>query len=174
MMYTEKNCFDVIVGTILGQEGKSKDNYKARLDLEEMGIRKDLHVRRSNSTNILLPKACYQMTLQEKDAFLKVLKELKLPDECSTNISRCVQLKQRKLIGLKSYDCHILLQEFIPIAIRGSLPDNVTSVIIKICNIFKSLCSRVLDPRELEQLEASDPQIMCELEKIFSLHFLLV
>ena len=109
MMHIEKNCFDIIVVTILGQEGKSKDNYKARLDLEEMGIRKDLHVYRSNSTNIFLPKTCYQMILQEKDAFLKVLKDLKLFDEYSTNISICVQLKQQKLTGLKSYDYHILL-----------------------------------------------------------------
>ncbi|KAJ0479892.1 putative transposase, Ptta/En/Spm, plant [Helianthus annuus] len=43
VMHIEKNVCDNIVGTILGQEGKSKDNYKTRLYLQQMGIRKELH-----------------------------------------------------------------------------------------------------------------------------------
>nr|GEZ82110.1 hypothetical protein [Tanacetum cinerariifolium]GEZ82139.1 hypothetical protein [Tanacetum cinerariifolium] len=56
------------------------------------------------------------MTREEKDMFLETLKSIKPPDEYSSNISRCVQLKERKLMGMKSYDCQMLMQEFLPIA----------------------------------------------------------
>ncbi|GKV34354.1 hypothetical protein SLEP1_g42730 [Rubroshorea leprosula] len=43
VMHTVKNIFDNTCGTITGQQGKSKDNYKAQCDLEDMGIQSDLH-----------------------------------------------------------------------------------------------------------------------------------
>ncbi|CAL8992061.1 unnamed protein product [Prunus brigantina] len=42
VMHVEKNVFDTLVGRILDIEGKTKDTIKARLDLERMGIRRDV------------------------------------------------------------------------------------------------------------------------------------
>ncbi|XP_060186727.1 uncharacterized protein LOC132616141 isoform X3 [Lycium barbarum] len=39
-------------------------------------------------------------------------------DGYSSNISRCVDVNQRRLFGLKSHDCHILMQQLLPIALR--------------------------------------------------------
>ena len=47
------------------------------------------------------------MTQSEKDIFCQVLSNVKVPDGYSTNISRFVNLKQHKIHGLKSHDCHI-------------------------------------------------------------------
>ncbi len=99
---------------------------------------------------------------------------MKVRDEYSSNISRCVQAKQRKLIRLKSYDCHLLMQEYIPIAIRRSLPDNVSFIIIQLCSFLKELCSKVLDYEELENLERRAAMLLCELEKIFPLLFFTI
>ncbi|GKV30649.1 hypothetical protein SLEP1_g39438 [Rubroshorea leprosula] len=72
MMHTEKNVFDNTYGTITDQDGKTRDNYKARCDLQDMGLKADLHPKpRSSNNSKLLPKACYQMTAKEKDAFFK-------------------------------------------------------------------------------------------------------
>ena len=38
-MHIEKNVVDNVIGTVLNMDGKTKDNLKARIDLEEMGIR---------------------------------------------------------------------------------------------------------------------------------------
>lgn len=66
------------------------------------------------------------MTNTEKDVFLATLLEnVLLPDGYSSNISRCSDLKNRKIHGLKSYDCHILMEYLLPIAIRNLLPDQV-------------------------------------------------
>ncbi|XP_039119135.1 uncharacterized protein LOC120255365 [Dioscorea cayenensis subsp. rotundata] len=43
VMHIEKNVCENIVGTLLNIDGKSKDNLKCRLDLVDMGIRRELH-----------------------------------------------------------------------------------------------------------------------------------
>ncbi|KAJ0593169.1 hypothetical protein HanHA300_Chr03g0094051 [Helianthus annuus] len=175
VMHIEKNVCDNIVGTILGQEGKSKDNYKTKLDLQQMGIRKELHPKKRPRSNItFMPKACYQMTRGEKTQFLKILKSIKPPDEFSSNISRCVQLNERKLIGMKSYDCHLLMQEFLPIALRGTLPDHVSSVIIELCNFFKIIYYKDLSEVDLNFIESKVALTLCKLEKIFPPSFFTV
>jgi hypothetical protein len=40
-MHIEKNICDSILGTLLEMDGKSKDGMKARLDLQDLKIRKD-------------------------------------------------------------------------------------------------------------------------------------
>ena len=45
VMHIEKYICDHILATFLGLIRKSKDNINARLDLEDMGIRKKLHLR---------------------------------------------------------------------------------------------------------------------------------
>ncbi|KAL4385879.1 hypothetical protein GQ457_09G021950 [Hibiscus cannabinus] len=175
VMHIEKNICDNILGTLIGKEGKNKDTYKSRLDLVEMGIRSVLHPQtRTGRSTLYLPQASYQMTASEKNSFLKVLKEMKTPDEYSSNVSRCVHLKQRKLLGLKSYDCHLLMQEFLPIAIRGTLPEKVCIVLIALCNFLKDLCSKVLEESEVDRLELKAASILCDLEKIFPPSFFTI
>ena len=43
VMHVEKNICDSVVGTLLKLEEKTNDNLKARLDLQHMGIKKELH-----------------------------------------------------------------------------------------------------------------------------------
>ena len=175
VMHIEKNVCDNIVGTLLGQVGKSKDNLKARLDLEKWGIREELHPKRNpRNNNLSLPKACYVMTREEKDTFLETLKSIKPPDEYSSNISRCVQLKDRKLMGMKSYDCHMLMQEYLPIALRGTLPDHVSKVVIELCDFFRRICLKDLTEYDLRFLESRVVVTLCKMEQIFPPSFFTV
>ena len=50
---------------------------------------------------------------------------MKVPDGYASNISRCVQVDKRKIFGLKSHECHILMQQLLSLAIRGVLHKNV-------------------------------------------------
>ena len=47
-MHIEKNVMDNILTTLLNVNDQSKDNYKARLDLAEMGIRSELHLQQKS------------------------------------------------------------------------------------------------------------------------------
>jgi hypothetical protein len=43
VMHIEKNVMDNILGTLLDIKGKTKDNFEARKDLQEMSLRPTLH-----------------------------------------------------------------------------------------------------------------------------------
>lgn len=167
VMHIEKNVCDSVVGTLMNLDGKTKDHMKARLDLQEMGIRPELHPKVQNNKKRSLPTACFSMDKKEKDIFCRVLKKVKVPDGYSANISRCVELKPPKLFGLKSHDCHILMQHLLPIALRNVLPKHVRYPVMKLCRYYKELCSKVLNPNDLVQMENEIGKILCDLEKIF-------
>ena len=65
----------------------------------------------------IMPLTPYSMSLYEKGGFLKFLQKLKVPSEYGPNISRCVNMKQRKLLNLKSHDNHVLMQDILPVAL---------------------------------------------------------
>ena len=50
------------------------------------------------------------MNASENDGFLQVLKDVRVPDDYSLNISCCVKLKEHKIGGMKSHDNQILMQ----------------------------------------------------------------
>jgi len=74
-------------------------------------------------------QVCFHCQKQRKKTFLQTLKDVKMPDGYSSNISRCIDLKVRNIFCLKSHDCHILIEHLLPIVIRNFLPNNVTAVV---------------------------------------------
>ncbi|XP_039119539.1 uncharacterized protein LOC120255833 [Dioscorea cayenensis subsp. rotundata] len=174
VMHIEKNVCENIVGTILNVDGKSKDNLKCRLDLVDMGIRRELHPQYLPNGKTRLPPASFSMTKKEKDLFCQVLKTIKVPDAYSSNISKCVNQKERKLQSLKSHDYHILLHDLLPIALRSSMSKQVTHAISELCNIFKIICGKVLKVEDLDNLQYRATIALCHLEKIFPPAFFTV
>ncbi|KAH0685856.1 hypothetical protein KY285_016411 [Solanum tuberosum] len=88
VMHIEKNIVDSILGTLLDISGKTKDHAKARYDLKDTGIRKNLHPKDTeDSKRTKFAKACFSMTNGEKSIFCGVLKTAKLPDGSASNIS---------------------------------------------------------------------------------------
>ena len=118
-MHIEKNMCDIILGTLLNIEGKTKDTLKARKDLEDMNIRKELHlIKRSDGKYVML-ETCYTLSKVERQGFCEFLKSVKFPDGYASNISRCVLINDGKISRLKSHDFHVLLQRSLPIGIHG-------------------------------------------------------
>jgi len=112
--------------------------------------------------------------LQEKDDFLQVLKDVRVPDGYASNISRRVHLKERKIFGLKTHDDHILMQQLLPIVLCGLLFSQVTRPLIKLSCYFREICSKTLTVSDLENLEKDIAVTMCELENIFPPSFFTV
>jgi hypothetical protein len=95
------------------------------------------------SNKFYVPPASYTMSKKEKQQLGKV-HGIKVPDGYASNISRGVDVDRGKISGLKSHDCHILMQELLAFAIRGLLPDNVTSVLFDLCAYFRVINEKVL------------------------------
>ncbi|XP_025692596.1 uncharacterized protein [Arachis hypogaea] len=167
---TLRRMCDNILYTLLNDKAKSKDNLKARKDLKEMGIRRDLWPRDNGSYHSSL----FSLTRDTKKLFLSALKNVVLPDGYSSNISRCVDEGQKKIFGLKSHDCHILLEELLPIAIRHLLSDHVTAVLVEFGSFFKILCGKSLSTSKLDKLQQRIVIVFCQLEMLFPLSFFTV
>ena len=63
-----------------------------------------------------------------------------------------MQLKDLKLVGLKSHDCHILMH-LLAMAIRDILPNKVRLSTTRLCFFFNAICSKVLDSGKFDDLE---------------------
>ncbi|XP_042515263.1 uncharacterized protein LOC122089606 [Macadamia integrifolia] len=166
VMHIEKNVCDNIVNTLLDQKEKSKDNVNARLDLRDMKIRLDLQPKVIEGKNkLFIPPASYTMSTTDKDLFCTVLRGVKVPDGLCSNISQCVQ--ERKIIGMKSHDSHIMMQQLLPIAVRNILPKNVSIVLIEVSAFFRELCSKVGKEEDFKRLGESVVLTLCKMERLF-------
>ncbi|XP_044948353.1 uncharacterized protein LOC123397899 [Hordeum vulgare subsp. vulgare] len=66
------------------------------------------------------------------------------------------------------------MQHFLPLAIRGLLPDHVTSVLFDLCGYFREVSAKVLYISELEKLEERIIMTLCHMEMIFPPGFFTV
>ena len=64
VMHIEKYVCDNLVGTLLNIEGKTKDTTNAWLDLQDLKIRKDLHLIEVGN-RLVKPHASYTLTSSE-------------------------------------------------------------------------------------------------------------
>ena len=103
-----------------------------------------------------------------------MLQGIKVPDGYSGNISKSVNCAEGKLIGLKTHDCHVLLQQLMPIALRGIIPDDITAVMFELSAYFRGICSKVLRLDDLDRLEQSIKVTLCKMEMIFPPGFFTV
>nr|GEX48939.1 hypothetical protein [Tanacetum cinerariifolium] len=128
-MHVEKNVGESLVKTLINVPGKTKDEMNARLDLAKLGIKPELFARQEEDKTTL-PLAGYTLTNAEKDIFCETLCNIMVPQGYCSNFSTLVSLKDKKLIGLKSHDYHMLMQEFLPIAIRSIMHPPIRYAII--------------------------------------------
>lgn len=112
-MHIEKKILDNSINTILNVQGKTKDNIRSRLDLKEYCNQKELHLTAGGKA----PIPIFRLHADAKATFLKWLeKDVKFSDGYSSSLSNCVDQSKRKLSGMKSHDCDVLMQRLLPIA----------------------------------------------------------
>nr|GEX43312.1 hypothetical protein [Tanacetum cinerariifolium] len=164
----EKNVCESLVRTLLNVPGKTKDGMNARLDLAELGIKPELFARHEEDKTTL-PPIGYILTNAKKDIFCETLSNIRVPQGYCSNFSSLVSLKDRKIIGLKSHDYHMLMQEFLPIVIRLIMHPPTRYAIIRFCFFFKVICRKEISLQELDELQLELVMTLCLLEKFFPL-----
>jgi hypothetical protein len=119
-----------------------------------------------------LPPAPHTMSTEDKIAFLQVLEDVRVPDGYASNISRCVKMDDRTLSGLKSHDSHVIMQQLLPITLRGSkLPSNVIKVLVDMSTFFRGICETTLTHEALDRLQEHVCMTLCLMEQIFPSSF---
>jgi hypothetical protein len=163
VMHCKMNLAKNFLKTITGK----KDTVKARRDLQRKGIRKHLWLlpnpRRGGKK--LKPAAPYVLTDGDFHVFARTLELLKTPSGYSSNVGKHIQSK--KYGGLKSHDYHVLMQQLMPLALRGLLQPQPRMAVMRICKVFRRICTKVYNLADFQSLEVDLAESMALLEMEF-------
>ena len=78
-----------------------------------------------------------------------------------------VSIKDLRLIGLKSHDCHALMQQLLPIALKGIDQKHVRFAITKLCLFFNAICVKTVDVSKLKAIQEEIVLTLCLFEQYF-------
>ncbi|XP_074323280.1 uncharacterized protein LOC141660216 [Apium graveolens] len=137
------------------------------MDMMDIGIRSELAPVEVEGKKPYLPPVAHTLSRNEKKILLQTLHSVKVPEGYSSNIKNLVDLNELKLKGLKFHDCHVIMENLLPIALLPTLPKKVRVMITKLCWFFKSMSSKVIDPRRLSYLQRQIVETLCEVEMYF-------
>ena len=96
----------------------------------------------------------------------KWITELRMPNGYASNLHRCVNIEQGRMIGMKSHDCHVIMEQLLPIAF-SALPNVVWKPIAEWSKFFKDLCSTMLRVDDLSLMEQNIVITLCKLDRFF-------
>jgi hypothetical protein len=144
-----------------------KDTVKVRRDLQRRKIRRHLwltaHSERGGK--LMKPHALYVLIPAEFELFAQTIELLKTPTAYSSSLGR--HIRGKKFGSLKSHDYYVLMQQIMPLALRGLLAPGARMAVMHMCKIFCRLCTKVYNPTDFESLQMDVVESMALLEMEF-------
>jgi hypothetical protein len=104
---------------------------------------------------------------EEKDITFDCLNNMKVPFGYSSNIKGIINMKDKKFTNLKAHDCHILMTQLLPVALRVVLPEKVRLALVKLCAFLNAISQKAIDPRNLVKLQNDVVQCLVSFELAF-------
>ncbi|KAL5570407.1 hypothetical protein UlMin_026982 [Ulmus minor] len=145
---------------------KSKDTDNARRDLQNLGIRSELHLY-EDGNRLMKPAAEYTFSEANRRKFCRFVRSVKFPDGFASNLSKNVAQNDSRIVGLKSHDCHVIMQRLLPVGCRSLVNKTISSTIIELCTFFNQLCARTVNVTNMVKAQDQLVIILCKLERIF-------
>ncbi|CAM8908185.1 unnamed protein product [Rhodiola kirilowii] len=95
------------------------------------------------------------------------MKDVKYPYGYAASLTNKINLQDKNFQGLKTHDCHVILQRVLPVLIRPYLPRGVVSTLTALSHWFQKICCRELTRADVIKMKADIVLILCQLERIF-------
>ncbi|KAL5574295.1 hypothetical protein UlMin_023892 [Ulmus minor] len=131
VMHIEKNICDSLLRTLMGDPHKSKDTDNARRDLQNLGIRSELHLY-EDGNKLMKPAAEYTFSEANRRKFCRFVRSVKFPDGFAANLWKNVAQNDSRIVRLKSHDCHVIMQRLLPVGCRSLVNKTISSTIIEL------------------------------------------
>jgi hypothetical protein len=166
-MHYKMNLAKNFLKTITGK----KDIVKVRRDLQRRGIQKHLWLTTNprRRRRLLKPAAPYVLMDAEFEVFANTIESLKTPTRYSSAFGK--HIRKRNFGALKSHDYHVLMQQLMPLALRGLLKPGPRMAVMWMCKMFRRICIKVYDPAKFPSLEADVAESRALLEMEFPSSF---
>jgi hypothetical protein len=108
------------------------------------------------------PHASYVLTPEEFEVFAQTIESLKMPTGYSSTLGK--HIRGKKFGSLKSHDYHVLMQQILPLALRGLLTAGARMAVMRMCKVFRRICTKVYNPAEYESLQVDVAESMALLK----------
>ncbi len=138
-MHILKNVCESLIKFVFG----TKDTIKVHRDMEVCGVRLHLWLKRNphNSGKISKHVAPYVLTPKELKTFMSRLGSLKVPSDYCGALGK--HIMDRKLGLMKSHYWHVLMQQLMPLALKGLMDPYVRLALMCLSRIFRKICVKV-------------------------------
>ena len=113
------------------------------------------------------PPSCFPLSPAEIDQFFKCLTGVKVSSGYCGKISRYLDTDKKRFSGMKSHDCHVMMMQILPVALRGIMDKHVRDTLIGLCNFFDVISRKSISVKQLHRLQEEIVFILNELEMYF-------
>jgi hypothetical protein len=166
VMHQKRNVAESIISMVFDLKDKTKDNFKARQDLAEICVRPTLNLRPNQAGHMGKPRAKHYLKPAERKKVLLWLKNLRFSDGYAANLKRAVNIASGKMNGLKSHDCHIIMERLLPVMLRGYLPEEIWIMLAELSFFYRQLCAKEINKNTIRKLSKEIPVLVCKMEKV--------
>jgi hypothetical protein len=73
---------------------------------------------------VVFPAACFTLSEKDLEQFFKCILGVKVFHGYSRNIGRYLDEAKKRVSGMTSHDCHVLMTQILPVAIRGIMDEH--------------------------------------------------
>ena len=77
-----------------------------------------------------------------REILLWVQNRLMFPDGYAANLKRGASPEKFNIVGMKSHDWHICLEQVMPVMLRGYIPEEEWLVLAELSYFFRVLCAK--------------------------------
>ena len=163
-MHIEKNVAATAMGFMMGD----LDTIAVRKDMQQANVMPHLHLQRDVTTGAFVkPHAPYVLRRDKKRTLLSTIKSVQTPSNHCANFDKLVNTGKERLQFMKTHDWHVLLQEILPAAIPGLLPEGPMVCIIRLGHCFRRFTAKIIKVSELTNLLTYVAETMALMEVHF-------
>ena len=94
----------------------------------------------------------------------KCLAGIKVSSGYCGKISRYLDTKKKRFSGMKSHDCHVMMTQLLPVALRGIMDTHVREKLADLCHFFDAISRKSISVKQLHRLQEEIVVILNELE----------
>jgi hypothetical protein len=98
-------------------------------------------------------KADFVLSMAQRKEILQWIKMLIFLDGYADNLSGGVNLSTLRVLGMKSHDFQIWIEQILPAMVRGYVPEHVWIALIELSYFFRQLYAKELSRTMIADLE---------------------
>ena len=166
-MHIEKNICASLFKTFSNCKGSKSDSLKLRRSLQEFNVLQRFHPQEDGVDDKDTRKWKYTppnwiWTTQEYDSIIDLISATKTPFGYESSFRH--KFNKRKVMGFKTHDYLNLLYDLRPIAVRGTLTEEIRSIVYHLAALFCWICSKEIRITDCQKMKIEAAEILCEME----------